>query len=237
MAGLVFSSLMEGARETSFILPGGPFSNLALSKTSVVTASALGHQSFANSGLDAGITDFLNKNVFSWVGAALPSGYVDLFIGNRPGAIGAVSVALILLGSVFLLSRRIIRWDLPFFSILSFSALTWAFGGLSVSGDYFTGDVLKALCSGSVAFVAFFVVPEPVSSPVYGAAKCVYALLVGALMFALGQLMPNQPLLEAWAVILANCLVPLIDGIAFNRRESFFSGKVLNGEDRDGGNK
>ena len=161
------------------------------------------------SGLDATVTDALNRSVFSRIGADLPSGYIDLLVGNKSGALGELSAILLLAASVILLSRRMIRWEIPASIIGSFALLTWIFGGLPSGDGFFSGDILFALLSGSFLLVAFFMAPDPVTSPSSRPGMFIYGLGVGILAFVFRSFGASAEG-TAFAVILMNCAVPAI---------------------------
>lgn len=209
LAGL---SGISGATPLGFVR-----SHIALSGSGPM--AVLGAGGFNSSGLDSSITEALNRAVFVPLGAELPSGYIDLFIGNKAGALGELSAILILAASIVLVSRKMIRWEIPASIVASFSILTWALGGLPGNG-LFAGDVLFSVLSGSFLIVAFFMSTDPVTSPSSRPGMLVYGIGIGSLSFlfrAFGALPEGC----AFAVILMNCAVPLLakmDVAAFRRR-------------------
>jgi electron transport complex protein RnfD len=172
------------------------------------------------SALDASVTDALNQGIFGRLGADLPSGYIDLLVGNKSGALGELSALLILAASIVLLSRKMIRWEIPASIIGSFAILTWVFGGLPLGKGFFAGDVLFAVLSGSFLLVAFFMAPDPVTSPSSRTGMLIYGIGVGLLSFLLRAFGASAEG-TAFAVILMNCGVPALaklDTAAYLRR-------------------
>lgn len=172
---------------------------------------------YAVTGFDTTLTASLNELLFRPLGASLPGGYIDLLVGNRPGAIGELSIALILLGTIMLIAKRIIRWEISASVLLSFSALTMAFGGIPNSGSPFSGDALFALCSGSIVFVAFFCATDPVSSPTSFTGRALYGAGIGTLAF-LFRFLGEKGDGAAFAVIIMDCFVPLIDSLRLREK-------------------
>jgi len=158
---------------------------------------------------DSTATDFLNQGLFSRLGADLPSGYIDLLIGNKPGALGELSAILILAASIILLSRRMIRWEIPLSIVGTFATLTWIFGGLPYGRDLFSGDVLFSILSGSFLLVAFFMATDPVTSPSSRNGMIIYGCGIGIINFALRSFGSSAEG-SAFAVILMNCSVPAL---------------------------
>jgi Na+-translocating ferredoxin:NAD+ oxidoreductase subunit D len=190
------------------------------------------------SGVDGAVTDALNRGIFAKLGADLPSGYVDLLLGNKGGAIGEVSGILLLASSIVLLARRMIRWEIPASIVASFSFAAWAFGGLAGGGGLFSGDVLFSLLTGSILLVAFFMAPDPVTSPSSRWGMIAYGAGVGLAAFALRSL-GSAPEGCAFAVIIMNCAVPALsklDLAAARRRIRAASPDAAPGARREDGN-
>jgi Na+-translocating ferredoxin:NAD+ oxidoreductase subunit D len=189
------------------------------------------------SGIDSTVTDALNRGFFSPLGAELPGGYIDLLVGNKAGALGELSGLLILAASIFLISRKIIRWEIPASIVGSFAVLTWAFGGLALGKGFFAGDALFSILSGSFLIVTFFMAPDPVTSPSSRPSMMLYGAGVGALTFLLRSFGSSAEG-SAFAVILMNCAVPAISKIdvaAFRRRAARVSEPASEGAKNRGG--
>ncbi len=161
------------------------------------------------SDLDRLIREFLNNALFSRIGSDLPSGYIDLLLGNRSGSLGEISGILILAASIFLLSRRIVRWEIPASIMLSNALIVFAFGGLPYGNGFFTGDVLFAILNGSFLLVTFFMAPDPVTSPSTRTGMLIYGTGIGSLTFLI-RTFGSMSEGTAFAVLLTNCIVPLL---------------------------
>ncbi len=168
---------------------------------------------------DRSVTDFLNRVLFEPFGASLPSGYVDLLVGNRPGTIGEISGILLLAGSVYLLARKLIRWEIPAAIFASYALLSWVFGGLAQGAGFFAGDVLFNLFSGSFIIVAFYMATDPVTSPSRRGGMLVYGMVIGSLSF-LFRCFGSRAEGSAFAVILADCALPLFEKIGAQSRRA-----------------
>ena len=196
--------------------------------------SAVGARS---SGIDSSLTEALNRGIFSPLGADLPRGYIDLLIGNKAGALGELSAILILAASILLISRKTIRWEIPASIIACFALLTWVFGGLPAGSGFFAGDVLFSVLTGSFLLVAFFMAPDPVTSPSSRAGMILYGAGIGAISF-LFRAFGASPEGSAFAVILMNCAVPALatlDRGAHKRRAARASQALVGGGDGHGG--
>ncbi len=164
------------------------------------------------SDFDSSVTGFLNDMLFGKLGISLPLGYMDLLFGNRTGTIGELSGILLLAASIVLLSKRMIRWEIPASIFVSYGLLVWIFGGTVSNGGFFTGDVLFELLSGSFILVSFFMATDPVTSPSTPLGMLVYGCGIGILTFLLRSF-GSYPEGTAFAVVLMDCTVPLIEKI------------------------
>lgn len=221
--GYVFAVVSFPTFGGSWLLPralGGPAAGYAspltiLTGESVESPSRLAeaYQRLAGHGttaIDEQVTRLINNFGGEFLGVRIPPGYADLFLGNLPSTIGGASVALLLLGSVFLLGRTIISSTVPLFFLGSFSLLIYLLGGLPYGAPLFSGDVLFHLTTGGAVLGALFVATETVSSPLTTAGMVLYALLAGSLAAVL-RLFGNGVHAVMLAILLANMLVPLID--------------------------
>jgi Na+-translocating ferredoxin:NAD+ oxidoreductase subunit D len=184
------------------LLHGGGASRAAAS--SLVPAGVPG---YAVSSLDHAVTAAANK-VLGGAGS-FPDGLVDLLVGNRPGAIGEVSVVLLLIGAAFLMARRIIAWQVPAAFIGTVAFLAWALGGRSAGLGYFHGNVALHLLGGSLLLGAFFMATDPVTSPLTRRTRIVYGIGCGCLTYLIRSL-GTYPEGVAFAIVLMNMTVPLM---------------------------
>ncbi|MCX7025743.1 MAG: RnfABCDGE type electron transport complex subunit D [Spirochaetes bacterium] len=209
MTAWVMPRLITGVEGISGATPLG-FVRTAAGPGGVSAMNALKAGGYSGSALSRAATGFLNANFFDRLGARLPDGYMDLLLGIRPGCIGETAIIALLAGSVLLLVVKIIRWQIPATALLVFAALIRFFGDTGSSP--FEGDVLFAISSGSVVLVLFYMATDPVTSPVSRRASIVYAAGIGALMFLFRRFgLYSEG--TAFAVLIANCLVPVLEEV------------------------
>jgi len=172
---------------------------------------------YPTSAMDRALTGWLNEHLLAPLGTSLPGGYLDLLLGNVPGCIGEVSALLLLLGGAALLARKIVRWETPVSYLGVFGLLVWVFGGLGFQGLLFRGDVAFQLFSGGLILGAFYMAPEPVTSPLTRRGRLIYGAGCGLLTFLIrfyGSLAEGVYL----AIIFMNMFVPLINRFTRPRR-------------------
>jgi Na+-translocating ferredoxin:NAD+ oxidoreductase subunit D len=133
--------------------------------------------------------------------------YTSLFLGTRGGSAGETSAVLLLLGGAYLIYRGYINWQIPVFMIGTVGALTWAFGG---QVGLFSGDPLLHILSGGLILGAFFMATDMVTIPITIKGQIIFAVGAGALT-ALIRLIGGYPEGVCYAILLMNCVTPLID--------------------------
>lgn len=131
-----------------------------------------------------------------------------LFLGSVPGSLGETSALAMLAGGLWILWRRAADWRLTGGMIVGVAAVAFL---QSLSSDPSRSlGVLRHLCAGSVLFAAFFIVTDPVTSPLTRKGRWIFGLLVGSLTMMI-RWFGGYPEGVMFSVLLANAVVPLID--------------------------
>ncbi len=137
---------------------------------------------------------------------------LSMFFGFENGSMGETSVALILVGALYLYFRGRIRLRVPVTCLWTFALFIWMWGGSTP----FTGPALAHLLSGGLFFAAFFFVTDYTSKPVTPAGECIFAGGVG-LLTAILRLWGNYPEGVCFAILLMNLAAPLIEYVTRRR--------------------
>lgn len=132
---------------------------------------------------------------------------MDLALGTIPGSFGETSAALILLGGLFLIAKRVITWHIPVAVMGTVFVLGFAFNAVDPA-RYAPG--LFHLLSGATLLGAFFIATDYVTSPVSKQGQLVYGIGVGLLTWII-RTYAGYPEGMAFAVLLMNAMTPLID--------------------------
>ena len=112
-----------------------------------------------------------------------------------------------LLGGLFLLGKGAIRWHIPvsFLVTLAFCAtLGWIFSPESLASP------LLHIFSGATMLGAFFILTDPVTASTTNKGRLIFGALTGVLVWLIRSF-GGYPDGVAFAVLLANITVPLID--------------------------
>jgi len=153
------------------------------------------------------ISGTLNKTVFSFFGAELPSGYIDLFALKTPGIMADRAVLALVLGTAVIAASGISLSCISFVYIAVFGLLTRIFG--DISGSIWNGDVLYALLSGGTLLTAFVLVSDP-STGAKSVPGGVLAAVLAAVLGFVFRFYGGETYGCLYAAALVNTLIPLI---------------------------
>lgn len=120
------------------------------------------------------------------------------------------------IGGAFLIYLNVIPWQTPMAMLVTLGFLGLAFFDGGSSGSL--GSPLFHLFSGATMLAAFFIVTDPVTSPGYDAGLLVFGAAVGLIAFIIRSI-GAYPEGIAFAVLLMNACVPLIDHLLARPRE------------------
>jgi Na+-translocating ferredoxin:NAD+ oxidoreductase subunit D len=134
-------------------------------------------------------------------------GYIDMFLGHLGGCIGEISALAILIGGIYMLSRKIITWHIPVCYLLSMTAVT-GLAWLINPAKY--ADPLFHLLAGGAMLGAWFMATDMVTSPMSVKGQIIFAIGGGFLCGAI-RLFGSYPEGCSYSILIMNAFVPLID--------------------------
>lgn len=154
--------------------------------------------------------------------AELPAyGIKSLFLGTIPGCIGEVPALLILIGGIYLLARKYIKWQVPAVYIATVALFTFVLPvhktGFASAG-LFRGYPLYQVFAGGLFLGAFFMATDMVTTPLTTRGNVIFAVGCGVLT-ALIRLYGGYPEGVCYSILLMNTATPLID--RFTRPRQF----------------
>ncbi len=112
-----------------------------------------------------------------------------------------------LLGGLVLLKQRIIQWQIPL-ALLAALFISSSLFALFAPGT--TASPIMQLLSGATMLGAFFIATDPVTASTTTKGRLIYAAFIGLVIFIIRS-WGGFPDGVAFAVLLANMMVPLID--------------------------
>ncbi len=180
----IFLSIAFTNEMTAWAVPEGSFNLL---------------QSLSGADLVSSATPLAILKTQAQTGAELPQ-YLSLFLGDKAGSIGEVSILALLLGATYLVVRKVITLWIPLFyigTVLLISGL----GGQ---------PILYSLLSGGLVLGAFYMATDYVTSPVTRKGRIIFGIGCG-IITALIRLFGNMAEGVSFSIILMNILTPHID--------------------------
>lgn len=140
----------------------------------------------------------------------------NFFLGNIPGAIGETSALLCLLGFIYLIVKKSIKWRIPIYYISTVFVMT------SIISIYNGANIwypLFQILSGGLFFGAIYMATDPVTSPITSFGQRIFGILLGLLTVSLRYLTP-LPEGVLTSILVMNLMVPIINKISINVRFS-----------------
>jgi len=147
---------------------------------------------------------------------------VDMLLGNTSGVIGEVSALLLLLGGIYLMARKVIKWHIPVTFIGVIMGMAFVFPQITDSVDY----MLASAISGGVMLGAFYMATDYATSPMTDRGKLIYGAGCG-LLTVLIRYFGAYPEGVSFAILIMNLLVWYIDRFT---RPVRFGGVTRNGK-------
>ena len=143
-----------------------------------------------------------------------PFGLDQMLLGQHGGARGEVAGAMLLLGGIYLLCRRVISWRIPVLFIGTVALLTGLF---PPQGQAVKDWVVYNVFSGGLLLGAIFMATDYATSPVTPRGQMLFGVCCGGLTFVLRSF-GSYPDGVGFSILTMNCCVWLLDRIGLPRR-------------------
>lgn len=134
--------------------------------------------------------------------AQLPT-IMDMFVGNIGGSLGETSAALLLIGGLYLIIRKVINWKTPLIYIGTTAIMLMLLGVESA-------DLPYHILGGGLILGAFYMITDYSSSPVTPWGQVIVAVGAG-LLTAIIRVKGGFPEGVSYAILLMNVTTPLIE--------------------------
>jgi electron transport complex protein RnfD len=196
LVGRVFLLISFPVQMTSWPVPKALF---AEGVTDAITGpTTLG---VLKEGLDAG------KSVQEIMASPNFPGYVNDLMGAQGGSLGEISALALLLGAIYMFSRRIITWHIPtayIGSAVVFSGILWL-----IDPTHYI-DPLMHLLAGGMILGVFYMATDMVSSPMTPRGQIVFGVGAGLLTILI-RVWGAYPEGVSFAILIMNAFTPLIN--------------------------
>ena len=170
---------------------------------------------------DTSVTNFLNQNIFRFLGISIPDGYVSLFWDNC-SVIPAFRFNFItLVSSAVLFAFDFISILMPACYICIYSFLVFFASKFVCSGISGSGDVILALLSSGTLFCSVFLLSWMGTVPVSFIGKICYGVISGILAFLIVGC-GTSPVGSVFTIIILNVI-----SLFFQQAEEYFARRKL----------
>ncbi|MCR4693255.1 MAG: RnfABCDGE type electron transport complex subunit D [Firmicutes bacterium] len=134
---------------------------------------------------------------------------LDAFLGAKAGCIGETSGAMLLLGFLYLLIRRVVDFRIPVFYVASFAVLIYLFGSnnTGLSQEHFA---LLHILTGGLLLGSIFMATDYVTTPTTHLGRIIFGIGCGFLTFAIRKF-GSYPEGVSFSILLMNLVSPIIE--------------------------
>jgi electron transport complex protein RnfD len=139
--------------------------------------------------------------------------YWDLFVGNLPGCIGETSKLALLAGGLFLIWKKLIRWQVPVCFIGTVALVT---GMAHVMAPELRAPPLFHVLTGGLFLGAFFMATDMVTSPMTRLGGAVFGIGCGVITCVI-RIWGGYPEGVSFSILFMNALTPMIDRFTAGR--------------------
>ena len=138
--------------------------------------------------------------------------WLEAFVGLVPGSIGETSTLACIIGAVILVAAGIGSWRIMVSMLVGAMALaTLLFSIGSETNPAFQIPPQWHLVLGGFAFGLVFMATDPITAAMTKWGQYIYGLLIGGVVILVRVINPAYPEGVMLAILLGNCVAPLID--------------------------
>ena len=130
----------------------------------------------------------------------------SLFLGSYGGAIGETCTIALLLGFVYLVARKVIKWYVPFSFAATVFVCAFLFGGFDA------GYALQHVLSGGLLLGAIFMATDYVTTPATGSGRVLFCVGAGILTYLIRRF-GGYPEGVSIAILTMNLFTPFISDL------------------------
>ncbi len=138
----------------------------------------------------------------------LPS-LLNSFLGIKAGCIGETSGAMLILGFLYLLIKRVIDFRIPLFYIFTFTVLIYLFGTNTTEASQWHFTLMHVL-SGGLLIGAIFMATDYVTTPTTHLGRMIFGIGCGLLTFAIRKF-GSYAEGVSFSILLMNLVAPIIE--------------------------
>lgn len=156
--------------------------------------------------ITSGATPLAALNKGAEIAAKEAPSIMDLFLGLHGGAIGETCAVALLIGFVYLVARKVIKWYVPASYVATVFVCYFLFDGFNAT------FALQHVLAGGLLLGAIFMATDYVTTPSTGKGRIVFCIGAGLLTFAIRQF-GTYPEGVSIAILTMNLLTPFISDL------------------------
>lgn len=131
----------------------------------------------------------------------------DMLLGNIGGSLGEISAALLVLGGIYMLWKKVITWHIPVSILLTVVAIAGIFW--AVDPEVYVNPVYHLL-TGGLMLGAIFMATDMVSSPMTAKGQIIYGVGIGVITISI-RMFGAYPEGISFAILIMNAVTPLLN--------------------------
>ncbi len=139
----------------------------------------------------------------------------ELGLGNQVGGIGSVAILFIIIGGIYLLARKVIRWEIPLFFAVGVVAMAAIFRAID---PHVFACPWFHLLTGNVMIGMFFLSTDYSSSPYSNPGKIIFGLGCGILTVLFRAMSVHEDGV-IYAILIMNLFTPMLDKLVRQPKE------------------
>ncbi len=139
----------------------------------------------------------------------------ELGLGNQVGGIGSVAILFIILGGIYLLVRKVIRWEIPLFFALGVVGMAAIFRAID---PHVFACPWFHLLTGNVMIGMFFLSTDYSSSPYSNPGKIIFGLGCGIITVLFRAMSVHEDGV-IYAILIMNLFTPMLDKLVRQPKE------------------
>lgn len=156
--------------------------------------------------ITSGATPLAALNQGAEIAAKEAPSLIDLFLGLHGGAIGETCALALIIGFIYLVVRKVIKWYVPASYVATVFVCYFLFGGFNAT------FALQHVLAGGLLLGAIFMATDYVTTPNTNAGRVVFCIGAGLLTFAIRQF-GMYPEGVSIAILTMNLLTPFISDL------------------------
>lgn len=189
----------------------GDYSKAFMNADGITCATPLGMVKTAEEVVVAGGYSAMEAGQMKFGEMISSESFWNYFTGNMGGCLGETSALALLIGGLFLIAMKLIKWQVPFAYIGTVAVFTGIANAISPT---LTPEAVFHIITGGLMLGAFFMATDMVTSPMTTIGAVIFGIGCGVITSMI-RIWGNYPEGVSFSILIMNALVPLIDRFSY----------------------